>query len=201
MPLLLASGSVLAKRTTVSATEPLEIQSLPPFTTYSSGSLSPSSTPTGSAVVSIAGTSLPAPASRGRTHRPPRRRPGGRGTPLSVPRRRTRRACCTPGEIWAATMVPRPPLPRYFLERHGVGVVVQSRAAVLLRDGHPHQPQFGHLVDKGRGEFVGLVDFGRPWHDLLVDELRDHFPDLTLFLRRREIHAARIAPRLLTVCL
>jgi UDP-N-acetyl-D-mannosaminuronic acid dehydrogenase len=40
------------------------------------------------------------------------------------------------GDDGAETAAP----PRYFLERHGVGVVVQSRAAVLLRDGHPHQP-------------------------------------------------------------
>jgi len=76
-------------------------------------------------------------------------------------------------------------------------VVVQPGTAILLGEGHPHQPKFAHLADEIGGELVLVVDFLGDGDDLLVDELRDHISNLLLLGRECEIHITEFETSLL----
>src|SRR3990172_6686292 len=84
--------------------------------------------------------------------------------------------------------------PRDLLHRDHVADVVHSRPPVLLGDGNPHQPQFGHLPDEFLREPPGLVELRRLREHLLLGEVPRHLLDHPLLFGKIENHLP-LSPR------
>ena len=80
---------------------------------------------------------------------------------------------------------------RQLLDRDRVGERVGAAAAVLLGDGHAHQPELGELLDELVGEAVLAVELLGDGRDLLLGELPDRAADELVLFGEVEVHAAR----------
>ena len=69
--------------------------------------------------------------------------------------------------------------------------VSAARAAVLLRDRHPHQPELGQLGDELVREAVLAVELRGDRRDLLLRELADGRADELVLGREIEVHSDR----------
>jgi hypothetical protein len=80
--------------------------------------------------------------------------------------------------------------PRQLFDRDRVRDGVCACAAVLLRDGHPHQAELGELGDELVRETVLTIELGRDGRDPRLRELAHGVSDELLLLRQVEVHAA-----------
>ena len=78
---------------------------------------------------------------------------------------------------------------RQLLDRDRVRDRVGAAAAVLLGNGHAHQPELGQLRDEVVGEAVLPVELLGDRGDLLLGEVPDRAADELLLLRQVEVHA------------
>ena len=67
---------------------------------------------------------------------------------------------------------------------------VRARAAVLLGDRHPHQPELGELRDEVVGEALLAVELGRDRSDAVARELAHGLANELLLLGEVEVQAA-----------
>ena len=78
---------------------------------------------------------------------------------------------------------------RQLLDRDRVGDRVGAAAAVLLGNGHAHQPELGQLRDEVVGKAVLPVELLGDRGDLLLGEVADRAADELLLLGEVEVHA------------
>ena len=78
---------------------------------------------------------------------------------------------------------------RQLLDRDRVGERVGAAAAVLLGDGHAHQPELRQLRDEVVGKAVLPVELLGDRGDLLLGEVADRAADELLLLGEVEVHA------------
>ena len=82
----------------------------------------------------------------------------------------------------------RHPAARQFLEDDGERRVVHRRAAVLLGDVQPEEPQLLHGLDERVGILAPVLHLGRDRHDVALDELADGLNDELLIVASRAWH-------------
>jgi hypothetical protein len=79
---------------------------------------------------------------------------------------------------------------RELLDRDRVRDRVRPPAAVLLRDGHPHQPELGKLRHELVREAVLPVELLRKRRNAGLGELANGAPEELVLLREIEVHLA-----------
>ena len=78
---------------------------------------------------------------------------------------------------------------RQLLDRERVADRVTARAAVLLGEGDPHEPQLRHLADELDGETALAVELLGDRRDALAGERADGVADQLVLGRQVEVHA------------
>ena len=76
----------------------------------------------------------------------------------------------------------RHPAARQLLEDDGERRVVHRRAAVLLGDVEPEEPQLLHRLDEGVRVLAPMLHLGRDRRDVALDELADGLNDELLIV-------------------
>src|SRR5256885_4072485 len=82
--------------------------------------------------------------------------------------------------------------PAQFLHQEHEGDVVHARAAVLLRDGGPEEPEVGHLRVESPRNLAFLFPLPHVWDELRVDELAGRLLNELLLVREPKVHRERL---------
>ncbi len=83
--------------------------------------------------------------------------------------------------------------PRQLLDGDRVGEGVGARAPVLLRNGHPHQPELGELGDEVIRKTVLAIELRGDWGNSRLGEVADRVADELLLLGQVEVQAASLS--------